>query len=253
MCALQLIAPKVGCHQFLFIVRRTPALPTPTEQSGLVPNPTHGWGRGSAVPALGLALRKSGRFHLFSREEWSGHHVKVPTTLAHWDARTHQPAPGEATQGDHSPRAAGRGFGPSSHAQPPLDSHLSGPPDRGQRGHAAGPRGIAHRRGSRQLRLWGRLVPGDRRSPHTRVPACERTRPCVCLWEHFHLQGSPRSSVRWHVQWLHGVSSWGHTRWPRAGRRLPHCPHCTCRLMSALVHKSVHRYVTPSFGWTLDM
>lgn len=71
MCALQLIAPKGGCHQFLFIVRCTPALPTPTEQSGLVPNPMHGSDRGSAVPALGLGFRKSGRFHLFSREEWS--------------------------------------------------------------------------------------------------------------------------------------------------------------------------------------
>lgn len=38
-CALKLIAPKGGCYRCLFIVRCTPALPTSTEQSDLVPHP----------------------------------------------------------------------------------------------------------------------------------------------------------------------------------------------------------------------
>lgn len=141
---------------------------------------------------------------------------------------------GEATPEKHSPRAAGGGFGTGSHAQPPLDSHVRGPPDLSQHGHAAG-------------------------VPQTGAP---RTRGCVpvsvldsaCVSRSISTcSDSPRSLVRWHFQWLHSVSSWGHTCWSQAGRWLPHCPHYTCLLMSALVHKSMHEYVTPSFAWILDM
>ena len=95
-----------------------PHSPPPLNNLALCQTPTHGSGRGSAVPALGLAFRKSGRFHRFSREEWSGHHVKAPTTLAHWDARMHQPALGEATQGATAPELRAEASGWQPHLAP---------------------------------------------------------------------------------------------------------------------------------------
>ena len=168
---------------------------------------------------------------------------------------------GEATPQEHSPRAVGGGFGTRSHAQPPLDSHMRGPPDLGQRGHAAGPRGVTTDgpHGSWVFGADRSTGTGGPGMPRTGAP---RTRGCMpvsvldsaCVSRSISTcSDSPRSSVRWHFQWLHSVSSWGHTCWSRAGRWLPHCPHYTCLLISALVHKSMHEYVTPSFAWILDM
>lgn len=84
-----------------------------------------------------------------------------------------------------------------------------------------------HRWGSGQRSRWGRPVHGDRWPRRMLASACVSKSISTC-------SDSPRPSVRWHFQGLHSVSSWGHTRWSRAGRWLPHRPHYTCLLMSAL-------------------
>lgn len=255
-CALQLIAPKGECHQCLFIARCTPALPTPSEQSDPVPHPDPQVGQRQCCASFGSSFRRSGRFRLFSREEWSGHHVKAPTTLAHWDAEMPQPALSRGHAGRAQPQGRGGGFGTGSHAQPSLDSHARGPPDLGQRGQAAGPRGVTTD-GARGSWVFGADRPtgtGGPGAPRTcgRVPVSVLDSACVSE-SISTCSDSPRPSVRWHFQWLHSVSSWGHTRWSRAGRWLPHRPHYACLLMIALVHNSVHEYITAYFAWILDM
>lgn len=141
-CALQLIAPEGGCHQCLFIERCTPALPTPSEQSDLVPHPDPRVGQRPCCASFGSSFRRSGRFRLFSREEWSGHHGKAPTTLAHWDAEMPQPALSRGHAGRAQPQGRGRRLRDRKPRPALAGQSREGPRDLGQRGHAAGPRGV---------------------------------------------------------------------------------------------------------------
>lgn len=226
-CALQLIAPEGGCHQCLFIARCTPALPTPSEQSDLVPHPDPRVGQRPCCASFGSSFRRSGRFRLFSREEWSGHHGKAPTTLAHWDAEMPQPALSRGHAGRAQPQGRGRRLRDRK-PRPALagQSREGATRPRPTRSRCRAAR-RHHRWGSGQRSRWGRPVHGDRWPRRVLASACVSKSISTC-------SDSPRPSVRWHFQGLHSVSSWGHTRWSRAGRWLPHRPHYTCLLMSAL-------------------
>lgn len=119
-----------------------PLSPPPLSNLTLYPTLTHGSGRGRAVPALGLALGDlEGSAFSPGRSEAVTTGKPQPPWPTGMLRCLSQPCR-EATRGEHSPRAAGGGFGTGSHAQPSLDSHVRGPRDLGQRGHAAGPRGV---------------------------------------------------------------------------------------------------------------
>ena len=103
-----------------------PLSPPPLSNLTLYPTLTHGSGRGRAVPALGLALGDlEGSAFSPGRSEAVTTGKPQPPWPTGMLRCLSQPCR-EATRGEHSPRAAGGGFGTGSHAQPSLDSHVRG-------------------------------------------------------------------------------------------------------------------------------